>query len=134
MRQTKQAVTAAIIGTLIGAIVIGCNADDCTTEVVPNMLVTVVDEQGNGVADPKLRVEAQRGNDGQWLACSSLPNDYPENDISSPSPTWLCGADTAGTYNVRATLGELSGRTDGVRVKMADKCHVKTRDVELLLQ
>ena len=98
------------------------------------MIVTVVDEQGNGVADPALKVEEQRGDDGKWWPCSNLPNGYDENDGSIPSPTWWCGGDTAGTYNVRATLGEMSGRTDGIRVNMADRCHVQTRDVELVLQ
>ena len=97
------------------------------------MIVTVVDEQGNGVADPKLRVEAQLGDDGQWRACYNELEYFGDGSDPIPTPTWRCGGDTPGTYNVRATLGQMSGRTDSVRVK-ADACHVKTRKVEVVLQ
>ena len=134
MPQTKQALLAFICLAPLGVSAASCNNYDCTAEDVPNVEVTVVDQQGNGVADPKLRVEAQLGDDGQWRACYNELEYFGDGSDPIPTPTWWCGGDTAGTYNVRATLGEMSGRTDGVRVNMADRCHVKTRDVELVLQ
>ena len=119
---------------LLGVSSSGCNNYGCDAEDVPNMIVTVVDEQGNGVADPRLTVETQRGNDEKWWACDNLLKYFEDGREPTPSPTWWCGGDTAGTYNVRATLGEMSGRTDGVRVNMADRCHVQTRKLEVVLQ
>src|SRR5690554_840297 len=71
MRHTKKLFFALNCAFLLAGLSSACNKNGypCTTEDVPNMIVTVVDEQGNGVADPKLRVEAQLGDDGQWRAC-----------------------------------------------------------------
>lgn len=98
------------------------------------MLVTVVDEQGHGIDDPKLTVEFQRAIDQPWEACWNTPRTDETSLESIQSPVWFCGGDIDGRFNIRATLGDLRARTDGIRVKMADRCHVTTRNVELLLQ
>jgi len=133
MRQTKRTPFMLSLLVLLSATTLACGPQMCSGEVVVSIMVTVVDEDGHGIEDPKLVVEFQRGAEQPWEACDNESRMDETTFERLRSARWRCGGEVAGTLNVRATLGEMSGRTDGVRVK-ADACHVQTREVEVVLQ
>lgn len=124
-RNAFKAFTAFVLALSLGQMTSACNTTACTPNIVPSTAINVVDEEGHSINDPKLKVEYQVGSEAPWRPCDA----YRQGEKS----TWSCGEDIRGTFNVRATLDTMSGRTDGIVVR-GDECHVRTEQVNILLQ
>ena len=88
--------------------------------------VTVVDGSGSVVEDELLLVEASPAGAETWTPCFS--------GEFNGTQRWGCGGfDEPGRYDVRATLGDRSGLSSGIRIARAP-CDINTVEVDVVLQ
>ena len=98
---------------------LGDDAQDCTTEARSSVSLTVVDEQGNALADADA-VFAVDG--GAERDCESMGNG-----------AFVCGWEEAGAFTITVDAEGFGAKTVQLTVD-ADECHVQTEILEVTLE
>lgn len=120
----------ALLLSVSGFFAASCSDETpCTTESFVSIYVELVDAQGDELASDadEAVVEYRDHSTGDWQPCSgeSLPS------------YWECaGWDNPGVYDVRATVGELSGMVADIRVPQDRQggCHITSQSVDVVMQ
>src|SRR5690554_172105 len=137
MLPINRLIATTVFGLFFSSFITGCGETeepyyDCDMSAHPSLIVTVKDTHGMVVEDEGLVVQFQQGDGTQWKHCTQSSDTGP---LGSGRPTfWYCSRERTGLFKIRATLGERTAQMDDIEVIMADHCHVKTREVEIVLQ
>jgi hypothetical protein len=104
----------------------GCGFTECTSESFPGIEAVPVDSDGNALPG-RFTFEYREEGDEDWTGCPEYRNEVREE------PHAECAHSQTGTFEVRGTNGEVSGRTSGIDVG-EDRCHTITERVDVLMQ
>jgi hypothetical protein len=96
------------------------DGQECTEEVRPSVLVTMVDGAGAPLDDGEVSWADAAIDGGSWTACDRWGDG------------WACGQELPGLFDIRGTVADCGQAWGQVQVGMtADACHVETEAIEL---